>query len=485
MSSTINVNYMTRTYSNFLKGYEAKNGSQTKTVSFSDRVAEKSTESQKVSETGKSGSVSTKDMTMEEYKQYIHDKISQIPMHPSRMQESISVNISEAGFEAMKNDPEYEAWVLNDLRTGWAQPDRWAGVCGGAYSTIYYGATKEECHAEMWSAGYQNGSGKSLFDGEAKDSFWERRVEQKKRIEEQVKEQQEKKRIQEEAYEKVAMEKSDAHKRLMPQWEKEAVYSDSVLSKSASAGNVSTANAAYETNFLEKAAESKGTQTNLSAWAGDMLIPQPPSYFGFTYDSSISNKSKEEMTMDEYKQWFMNEMSGMPVSGWYRSTCVGGALTITEECFERMKSDPEWEKTVLGMVRNMYSSSGLMGSKMIGYQVIGATPEQCHGEGIPIKNGSPFSTDNGESWWEKRHERMEELLEEQEKEAVKKAQARRAKIQAEYLKSQMASRQRLQSFLADGIQTGQDGTDMTAFQSAAATAYETNISTFSKSIIGS
>ncbi len=30
---------------------------------------------------------------------------------------------------------------------------------------------------------------------------------------------------------------------------------------------------------------------------------------------------------------------------------VSGALTITEECFERMKSDSEWEKTVLGMVR--------------------------------------------------------------------------------------------------------------------------------------
>jgi len=237
-------------------------------------------------------------------------------------------------------------------------------------------------------------------------------------------------------------------------------------------------------NEVEKAAESRGTQANPSAWAGDMVVPQPPSYFGFTYDSSISNKSKEEMTMDEYKQWFMNEMSGMPVSGWYRSTCVGGALTITEECFERMKSDPEWEKTVLGMVRNMYSSSGLMGSKMIGYQVIGATPEQCHGEGIPVKDGSPLSADNGESWWEKRHERMEEILEEQEKEALKKAQARRAEAQAEYLKSQMASRQRLQSFLADGIQTGQGGADMTAFQSAAATAYEANISTFSKSIIG-
>lgn len=163
-------------------------------------------------------------------------------MHPTRMSESISINISEAGFEAMKNDPEYEAWVLNDLRKGWAQADRWAGICGGAYSTIYYGATKEECHAEMWRAGYQNGSGKSLFDSKAKDNFWERRVERKKQMEAQIEEQQEKKRIQ-----KAAMEKSDAHKRLMAQWEKEAVYSDSVLAK---LGTVSTANAAYEASFL-------------------------------------------------------------------------------------------------------------------------------------------------------------------------------------------------------------------------------------------
>lgn len=219
MGNTINVNYMTKTYSNFLKNYETKGGGQKKTTSFSDKVAEKSMGTQNVSETGKTGAVSTKDMTMEEYKQYIHDKISQIPMHPTRMSESISINISEAGFEAMKNDPEYEAWVLNDLRTGWAQPDRWAGICGGAYSAIYYGATKEECHAEMWSAGYRDGSGKSLFDSKAKDSFWERRVERKKQMEAQIEEQREKKRIQ-----KAAMEKSDAHKRLMAQWEKEAVY---------------------------------------------------------------------------------------------------------------------------------------------------------------------------------------------------------------------------------------------------------------------
>ena len=157
MSNTINVNYMTRACNQYQQKIVAKDQEKEDTR-FTDRVREKSEGSGSIVGNSKKGSVSAKDMTMEEYKQYIYNKISQIPMHPTRAGESISVTISEAGFEAMKNDPEYEAWVLNDLQVGWSQPDKWSGICGGAFSTIYYGASKEECHAEMWSAGYNNGN---------------------------------------------------------------------------------------------------------------------------------------------------------------------------------------------------------------------------------------------------------------------------------------------------------------------------------------
>lgn len=240
---------------------------------------------------------------------------------------------------------------------------------------------------------------------------------------------------------------------------------------------------------VQKAEERQSTQakSNSSAWAGDMVVPQPPNYAGFTYDSSISNKSKDEMTMDEYKQWFMNEMSGMPVSSWVRSSFSSGALVIKEEAFERMKSDPEYEKYVLNRVRSYYSASSgwSIGSNNVSYEVIGASPEECYGYAGPAGGSGSNIIGNEKSWWEKRHERMEELMEEQEKEAVKKAQVRKAQAQAEYLKSQMASRQRLQNFLADSVQAGQDGADMTAFQSVAATAYEANISTFSESVVES
>ena len=33
---------------------------------------------------------------------------------------------------------EYEAWVLNDLRWAGHKPDKWSGICGGAFSTILW-----------------------------------------------------------------------------------------------------------------------------------------------------------------------------------------------------------------------------------------------------------------------------------------------------------------------------------------------------------
>ena len=130
----------------------------------------------------------------------------------------------------------------------------------------------------------------------------------------------------------------------------------------------------------------------------------------------------------------------------------------------------------------MYSVSSLpVGPNNVCYEVIGASPEECYGYAGPTGgSGSNFAS-NEKSWWEKRHERMEE----QEKEAVKKAEARKAAAQENYLKSQMANRQRLQAFLAEGVQTGDNAA---AFQTAgvsalAATVYEENISAFSKSVV--
>lgn len=65
-------------------------------------------------------------------------------------------------------------------------------------------------------------------------------------------------------------------------------------------------------------------------------------------------------------------------------------------------------------------------SKMIGFQVIGASPEECYGEGIPVNSGNNSEGLGDEkSWWERRHEKFEEMLEEQIKEAREREKPRR------------------------------------------------------------
>lgn len=166
-------------------------------------------------------------------------------------------------------------------------------------------------------------------------------------------------------------------------------------------------------SFAEAVQNVKKNQSNKktdsSVWTGDMVITLQEKLCGISYDYSIDNKSKEEMTMDEYKQWFRNEISQMPVSAFVSSTFASSNLIITEEAFERMKSDSEWESTVMNMVRQHFGTNGLIGSKAVGYQIIGASPEECYGEGMPINSGNASNHLWGEekTWWEKRHERIE------------------------------------------------------------------------------
>uniref|UniRef100_UPI0040564E90 hypothetical protein n=1 Tax=Agathobacter sp. TaxID=2021311 RepID=UPI0040564E90 len=146
------------------------------------------------------------------------------------------------------------------------------------------------------------------------------------------------------------------------------------------------------------------------------------------------NKYKEDMTLDKYKQWVMNELSQLPVSGWVQNSFSSGALVIKEEAFENMKNNPEFEEYVLNRVRSLYSANGLpVGSNNVCYEVIGGSPEECYGYAGPIGGGNTKIFDKDESWWKERHDEFEELLEAQAEAAQKKAQADRSMAKEEYL----------------------------------------------------
>ena len=216
-------------------------------------------------------------------------------------------------------------------------------------------------------------------------------------------------------------------------------YADSYLTSAQNRRN--TTSRGTFLNAMNKADGSENAaDTNNVKYPGDVTIDYPPRINNASNNSVASEKSKDEMTLDEYKQWVVNQISQFPVSGWVRSTFSSGAIVIKEEAFERMKNDPEYENYVLNRVRSAYSVQGLpVGSNNVGFDVIGASPEECYGYAGPVGKSGSETADDGESWWKKRHERMEELLKEQEKEAVKRAQARRKTVQNEYLNSQLTA----------------------------------------------
>ena len=133
----------------------------------------------------------------------------------------------------------------------------------------------------------------------------------------------------------------------------------------------------------------------------------------------------------------------------------------------------------------MYSVSSLpVGPNHVCYEVIGASPEECYGYAGPVGNSGAKAIDNEKSWWEKRHERYEELLEEQVKAAQKKAQENKVLAHQAYMRRHLESQQKLQSFFMERAQ----GINDTAFQSpgiseSATTAYEGIMSSFSNSIM--
>ena len=176
MNNTIHLSYLTRLSEHFLE-----TGTVRQPVSQGGDFLSMAAQL-RASESNPTPTPSEKtDMSMEAYRQSIREKISQMPLSSTRQMESISIQISDAAFGRMKNDPDYEAWVLNDLREAFSQSNPWVAATGGGYSVFYIGETKEQCHAEGWYPGYMGNQGAAMFEDKAKGSFWEQRMENHKK----------------------------------------------------------------------------------------------------------------------------------------------------------------------------------------------------------------------------------------------------------------------------------------------------------------
>lgn len=154
---------------------------------------------------------------------------------------------------------------------------------------------------------------------------------------------------------------------------------------------------------LQKAAGKKQTFRE----GEDVVMGFPPvSSTKYEVDES---KDVSEKTLDEYKRYLCNKISDLPVSDSARLN-THGVLILKEEAFVSMQKDPAYEKKIMNMLRKGFQTQYPFYSPNIGYQVIGGSEKECYGEGVPMKSSSAGVYGRERSWWNRRHDNLQNNL---------------------------------------------------------------------------
>ena len=123
----------------------------------------------------------TTEMTMAEYQEYIYEKISNLPVHPTQANRSASVFISAEGFAEMKANSEYEDWVIGKLEEDFAISNPLCPRCG-SYVVYQFGAKKSDYHGDSWYPEFQGGQGDRVYRERSEGAFWSNRRKQMKEL---------------------------------------------------------------------------------------------------------------------------------------------------------------------------------------------------------------------------------------------------------------------------------------------------------------
>lgn len=175
MSSIIQPNYGARTYSTPTKARETKQAG-TQASNFLDLATRASRGTTDVLEINNTESIQQKTVLseaeeMQLFKKEFYEDLSRIVCNPTVS--NAAVNISDAAFQAMKDDPEYRAQVLSLL-----QRDLGASFAPRNCSIlITVGTDLNQYRADSWPVGND-----SEFHLRSKNSFWEQRMERHKNI---------------------------------------------------------------------------------------------------------------------------------------------------------------------------------------------------------------------------------------------------------------------------------------------------------------
>ena len=222
----MNVNGVGQNY--YQNNVEAKRN--TKNVNNTEKFAlEKTGSTQELSEAEE----------MELFKKEFYEDLSKVTNH--RTVSNAAVNISEAAFKAMKEDPQYREKVLSLIQRDWG--DSYAPRNCSVLITV--GATLNEYRADSWPVGYD-----SEFDVRSQNSFYKRTSEKKGRQKELLEEYLEKraqaKRQQQELLDEKVAKAEQERSRLAKAW--------------AGERQMAAASNAYDTNVMTETVAGGDTQ---------------------------------------------------------------------------------------------------------------------------------------------------------------------------------------------------------------------------------
>ncbi len=190
MSSGIQVSHMTRAYAGFLKSSQRRADGQTREAgdfrSVAERIAQSAGDKRPSvpEDTGAAGMV--QDMTTEEYRRFVYDRIALLPLAPSQAGWNWYVDISDVGLEAMKNDPAYEKYVLDTIRQHFSAPDPFGSR---SFGILHFGASQEESYGQSWVYDSPADQGKD------EEGYWEQRMERRKKLQKLLEELMEKRAL--------------------------------------------------------------------------------------------------------------------------------------------------------------------------------------------------------------------------------------------------------------------------------------------------
>lgn len=87
--------------------------------------------------------------SLDQYKESIRQRIEDMPVDSTRVLDDVRIELPDSAYEAMREDPDYEKWVLDTVRHAVADPDPDALAEGGRCVDLYFGRTKAQARVRV------------------------------------------------------------------------------------------------------------------------------------------------------------------------------------------------------------------------------------------------------------------------------------------------------------------------------------------------